>query len=410
MLHQPEPPVERATLALIASTLFLDFVGLTLVIPLLPFWAEALGAGPVAIGALATSYALAQLAFTPVLGAISDRRGRKQVIFASLLLSAVSFGLTALATSLPALFLARLVGGLGASDVGAAQAVAADVTSPAGRARAMGVVGAAIGLGHVVGPAAGGLLAGLGPAVPFWGAAVLALVNAALVKVMLPETRRRDALVANSATAKLPVWGRLLTRVAIRRLAAVSLLFTTGTMAMETVFALFSQRSFGWGVTENGLSFAALGGVVALVQLGLVGRLAERFGERRLLLAGLALLGGGLALIPLGAGLGPLFAALGVVAIGIGLVSPSVPTLLSFAAPAEMQGTVLGLAQGVTGAGRLLGPLAAGGLFALDPGLPFLAGGVLCVAGLLLALPLPADSRPSARTPAAVAADPFKTG
>lgn len=152
----------QALIALMMLTLFLDFVGLTMAIPFLPRWAERLGAGPATVGVLATAYALAQLTFTPVLGTLSDRHGRKPVILASLVLSAASFALTAVAASVPALFVARVVGGLGAANVGAAQAVVSDLTPPSGRARAMGTAGAAIGFGHVTGPVAAGSSSGSG--------------------------------------------------------------------------------------------------------------------------------------------------------------------------------------------------------------------------------------------------------
>jgi len=138
-------------------------------------WAERGGAGPVGVGLVLAIYALAQFIFTPVLGTLSDRYGRRPIILASLLIEALSLALSALAGSLPILFVARFIGGLGASNIGSAQAVVADVTPAQGRARGMGLIGAAIGLGFVVGPALGGLLAPLGPAVPFWLAALIAL-------------------------------------------------------------------------------------------------------------------------------------------------------------------------------------------------------------------------------------------
>src|SRR6266480_1894962 len=179
----------RSPLFLMALTIFIDFTGFGLVIPLLPFWAEHLGAGPAGVGLILTVYALAQFIFTPVLGKLSDHYGRKPVIFSSLLIEAVSFAFTALAGSLPLLLLARFIGGLGASNIGSAQALVADVTPPQGRARGMGMIGAAIGLGFVVGPALGGVLAPLGTAVLFWVAMLVALANALLVLRFLPETR-----------------------------------------------------------------------------------------------------------------------------------------------------------------------------------------------------------------------------
>ena len=151
----------RSPLFLMALTIFIDFTGFGLVIPLLPFWAEHLGANAVGVGLILTIYSLAQFIFTPILGSLSDRYGRRPVIIASLAIEAISFALSALANTLPFLLIARFIGGLGASNIGSAQAVVSDVTPPKERARGMGLIGAAIGLGFVVGPALGGLLASL---------------------------------------------------------------------------------------------------------------------------------------------------------------------------------------------------------------------------------------------------------
>jgi multidrug resistance protein len=175
-----------------ALTIFIDFAGFGIVLPLLPFWAERLGAGAVGVGLILTIYALAQFIFTPVLGTLSDRYGRRPIILASLLIEALS----ALASSFAILLVARFIGGLGASNIGSAQAVVADVTPIERRARGMGLIGAAIGLGFVVGPAMGGLLAHLGPAIPFWVAMIVALANALLVLRFLPETHHKETACA----------------------------------------------------------------------------------------------------------------------------------------------------------------------------------------------------------------------
>src|SRR5579859_1903795 len=192
----------RSPLFLMALTVFIDFAGFGLVIPLLPFWAERLGAGPLGVGLVLTMYALAQFLFTPMLGALSDRYGRRPVILASLVIQALAFALSALASSLPILLAARFIGGLGASNIGSAQAVVSDVTPVEKRARGMGLIGAAIGLGFVVGPALGGLLASFGSTVPFWAAMIVALANALLVLRFLPETRHmRSASYSVGSTA-----------------------------------------------------------------------------------------------------------------------------------------------------------------------------------------------------------------
>jgi multidrug resistance protein len=379
----------RNAILMVALVVLVDITGFGLILPLLPFWAEKLGASPFEVGLILTVYALAQFLFTPVLGALSDRFGRRPVILVSLLIEALGFALTALAGTLPLLLAARFVGGLGASNIGSAQAVVADVTAPKDRARGMGMVGAAIGLGFVVGPALGGILASFGATVPFWAALVVTLANALLALLFLPETRAPSNTHAEplSPFAFFAGWKRASQSPAIVRLIVVSLLFTLAFTAMEAVFPLFSQRVFGWNATQNGYIFTYVGVLIVLMQGGLVGRLVKRFGERGVQIAGLALLAAGLALLPFGVTLGVLLLALGLLSIGDGAVTPTNNALLSLATPAEAQGEILGLSQGVAGLGRMVGPMVAGWLFGIGIGLPFFVGAGLVLLALLVALP-----------------------
>lgn len=379
----------RSPIFLMALTVFIDFTGFGLVIPLLPFWAEHLGAGSLLIGLLSTSFAVAQFLFTPALGALSDRVGRKPIIVVSLLLEGFSFGFTAVAGTLPLLFVARFLGGLGASNMGSAQAVVADVTPREGRARAMGMIGAAIGLGFVIGPALGGLLAPLGYAIPFWVSMGVALLNALLVWTLLPETRaRRAGRTSKISHLVFGGWSKAFRKAAVARLALINLLYTVAFTGMETVFALFTQHTFGWTAMQNGLLFTYIGVIVIVMQGGMVGLLVKRVGEGRLLIIGLLLLTVGLVLVPWSTSLGLLLITLGILSVGDGAITPIVSTLLSFSSPPDEQGETLGFAQGMAGLGRIVGPLAAGSLFTLGINLPFLLGGMLAVVGVLLALPL----------------------
>ncbi|HLV97317.1 MAG TPA: MFS transporter [Ktedonobacterales bacterium] len=397
----------RSPLLLMALTVFIDITGFGLILPLLPFWAERLGAGPVGVTLIVTAYALAQFLFTPLLGSLSDRYGRRPIILLSLLVEAFAFAWTALAGSLPLLLAARFIGGLGASNIGSAQAVVADVTPPEGRARGMGLIGAAIGLGFVVGPALGGVLSSLGAALPFWAAMGVALANALLVLAFLPETRQLraertpDAPARQEARTLFAGWGRTLRQPGVARLAAISLLFTLAFTAMEAVFPLFSQRVYGWTAEQNGYIFTYVGVMIVIMQGWLVGRLVKRLGEQRLLMAGLALLAVGLALLPISTRLAVLLVALGILSAGEGAVTPTSSALLSFASPPDAQGETLGLAQGVAGLGRIVGPLLAGVLFTVGVGVPFIAGAVLLALAAVLVVPaLPRAQRPEAASPA----------
>ncbi len=384
----------RSPLFLMAFTIFIDFAGFGLILPLLPFWAQHLGANATGVGVILTIYALAQFIFTPILGRLSDRYGRKPVIVASLLIEALSFALSALANSLPLLLVARFIGGLGASNIGSAQAVVSDITPPEGRARGMGMIGAAIGLGFVVGPAIGGMLAPLGAAVPFWAAMGVALVNTLLVLRFLPETRKRqEAIEGENSTHQngnvlFAGWRYALKSGALARLVSINLIFTIAFTAMETVFPLFTQHTFGWTAMQNGYIFTYVGFIIVIMQGGLVGQLVKRFGERGLAIGGMVMLAAGLILLTRSVNLALLLIALGILSAGDGAVTPTLSTLLSFASPTEAQGETLGLAQGIAGLGRVVGPLLAGVLFQRGgAGAPFLIAGILAALAAMLLLP-----------------------
>jgi multidrug resistance protein len=385
---------KRSPLFLMALTILIDFTGFGLVIPLLPFWAERLGANAFEVGLIITVYALAQLLFTPVLGTLSDRYGRKPVIVVSLFIETVALVMTALAGSLPLLLLARFIGGLGASNIGSAQAVVVDVTEKQDRAKGMGLIGAAIGLGFVIGPAAGGVLAPAGQTLPFWVAAGVALVNALLVFLFLPETHKR----ASGETEQTPHgsrglgilfsgWRNAARYPSVLGMVLVNLLYTIAFTGMEAIFALFTQHTFGWGASQNGYIFTYIGIIVVIMQGGLVGRLVKRWREPGVLLAGLVLMAVGLISLAFSTRFALLLVTLGILSVGDGAVTPTVSTLLSFASPVEVQGEMLGLSQGVGGLGRIIGPLIAGSLYTFSSALPFVVGGILVILAAIVALP-----------------------
>lgn len=380
----------RSPLFLMALTIFIDFTGFGLVIPLLPFWAEHLGASPVGVGLILTTYALAQFVFTPMLGALSDRYGRKRIILISLCIEMLSFALTALAGSLPVLLIARVVGGIGASNIGSAQAVVSDVTPPEKRAAGMGVIGAAIGMGFVVGPALGGIFSSHGGTLPFWIALGMALLNALLVLFLLPETRKTQEKghTREGFNILFSGWGRIIHNSAIVSLVLVNLFYTLAFTGMEAVFPLLTQKDFGWGATQNGYVFTYVGILIVLMQGGLVRQLVKRWGERNLMLFGLALLGAGLIMLIWSTNLALLLIAVGVLSIGDGAVTPTSSAVLSLISHGDEQGEILGFSQGIGGLGRSIGPVIAGLLFSIGPGVPFLAGGLFAVLAILVTLPV----------------------
>jgi MFS transporter, DHA1 family, tetracycline resistance protein len=373
-----------------ALVVFVDFTGFGIIIPLLPFWAQHLGANPFQVGLILTMYSLAQFVFLPILGHLSDRYGRRPIIFWSLIVEAASFALTALAGSLPILLLARFIGGLGAANLGSAQAVVADTTTPQDRAKGMGVIGAAVGLGFVFGPALGGGLAVMGSTVPFWFAGGLALVNAVIVFRLLPETHPVSARSAAFERQRIPFAGlaESIHRSAILRLLGINLLYTLAFSAMEALFPLFSEHTFGWKATQNAYLFVYVGIIMVIMQAGLVGRLAKRWGVHALLLSGLVLLAAGLLLLPGSTRLMILLWAVGLLSAGSGMVAATSSTLASLVTPRHEQGRTLSTIQSIGGLGRIIGPVAAGAIYALaGAGAPFEVGGVLILIAMLVALP-----------------------
>ena len=369
----------RRVLPLMALTVFIEMAGFALALPMLPFWAQKFGAGPFAIGMMMSAYSIAQLIFTPIIGLLSDRFGRRRMIVITLVLEAVGLIGTALAWSVPSLIVARFIGGVGGSSIGSAQAVVADVTGPEDRAKGMGLVGAAIGIGFVVGPAVGAVLTIVGPSIPFWGAAVVTLIDALLVILILPETLGRRARTEGRGTDR-----SALRLPAVRNLIAVTLLFTAAFAAMETVLPLFTQTTLGWGAAQNGIAFAIFGVTLVIVQGGLIGRLVRRFGERQLLIAGLLLVGGGLAVLPLGGLFATIVIGAGLTTVGMALIYPTSSSLLSYAAPDDRQGATLGLARSAGALARVIGPALAGALYVLAPAAPFLVSGAISAGSVAL--------------------------
>jgi MFS family permease len=302
------------------------------------------------------------------------------------------------------LLLARFIGGLGASNIGSAQAVVSDVTEKQDRAKGMGLIGAAIGLGFVIGPAAGGVLAPAGQTLPFWIAAGVALVNALLVILFLPETRKRASGEKEQTHYKskglgilFSGWRNAMRYPSVLGMVLVNLLYTIAFTGMEAIFALFTQHTFGWGASQNGYIFTYIGIIVVIMQGGLVGRLVKRWQESGVLLAGLVLMAVGLLSLAFSTRFALLLVTLGILSVGDGAVTPTVSTLLSFASPVEVQGEMLGLSQGVGGLGRIVGPLIAGGLYTFSSALPFVVGGILVILAAIVALPALSAVRRHAR-------------
>ena len=374
---------------------FVDLVGFGLVIPLLPFYAVRFAASPQEVTALLATYSLAQLVSAPLWGRLSDRVGRRPVLLASLTASALAYLWLGAASALWMLFAARAFAGACAGNIAAAQAYIADITGPEERARGMGLIGAAFGLGFIIGPALGGLIAGTDPATadtvtPAWVAAGLSVLALCGVLLLLPESLPADRRNKTAARGRLGAVMGVLRRPILSRLILVFFLVILAFAGMESTFALWAIEQFGWGPRQVGYVFAYVGVLSAVLQGGLIGHLARRFGEERLLLGGLALIGLGLLVMTLAHNLAVLVAAVSALALGMGLTQPSLNSLISRRAGGDEQGEVLGVSQSVASLSRVLGPFAAGFCFAeFGRDAAFLWGAVLVAAALVLALKLP---------------------
>jgi MFS family permease len=368
---------------------FLDLVGFGIVIPLLPLYAGRFGAGPVAVAWLLAVYSLMQFLFAPGWGRVSDRVGRRPVLLLGLFGSAASYLAFGLAGSLPVLFVARAASGFAGANVGVAQAYVADVTGPADRARGMGMIGAAFGLGFIFGPAIGGVLSGYGAAAPFFGAAAVTLANALLATVRLPESLPPEHRSSRPAGFGLAERARAFFGAAtpgpLRTIYAAAFLATVAFAAMEGTFSLWADAR--WHLARHGISylFAYIGVVSVIAQGGIVGRLAPRIGAGRTAVAGIALIGVGLTGIALAPSVALLLPALAVLALGHGTASPSLSTLISHQGGPGDQGRLLGVNQSLSALGRVVGPVWGGlALAHVGLGAPFLSGAAIAAAAAMV--------------------------
>jgi len=380
-------------------TVFIDLVGFGVIVPLLPFYGEHFHAQPLTVTLLMAIYSLAQFFSAPLWGRLSDLKGRKPVLMASILGILLSYLWLAFAGSLWELFAARALAGAMAGNIAATQAYIADVTPPEKRAHGMGLIGAAFGLGFIFGPAIGGLLGGgdpshpnfVAPALTAAGLSLLAFVFAAvcLKESLAPQVRAMHS--ERRPLTRFAVLGSAMRDPELRVMVLLLFLVTFVFAGMESTFALWSERNFGWGPRQNGYVFAYTGILAAMIQGGLIRRLAKRFGEAALVAQGAAALALGLLAIPLVHSLLPLLAAMLLLAYGVGVSNPSLSSLISLQAKEAERGVTLGVSQSASSLARVVGPAFAGIAFELvGRSGPFLAGAAIMLAALFLARGLPA--------------------
>ena len=376
---------------------FIDLVGFGVVIPLLPYYALEFHATPFEVTTMMACYSLAQFFASPLLGHLSDRLGRRPVILASLVCSVVSYLWLGFATQLWMLFAARLLAGAGAGNISAAQAYVADVTPPDQRAKGMGMIGAAIGLGFTLGPAIGGAVAGgdAQSAHLAWPAFVAAALSAAAF--VLAFTRLEESLTNHPAVARV---GRLAMakaatlRPTLRLLLLLVFVSIAAFAGMETTFALWAHDGFGWGPFQVGMIFFYVGILLSALQGGAIGKLAKALGETKLVIAGASILAVGLLALTFAHALWWVLVACALLAIGMGMFSPSMASLFSQQAGEGERGGVLGLSQSAQSLARIVGPAVAGALYGgLGRNAPYYLGALLMAGVVWFALQLPRPER-----------------
>lgn len=385
-----------------------DLIGFGIVLPLMPFYASEFGASPVMIGLLYSIYSVAQLIFSPIWGGWSDRIGRRPIMLLSTIGAAVAYILFGLAETFTLLLLSRLLAGVMGGNISTAQAYIADVTAPEDRARGMGLIGAAFGLGFVTGPVLATAL--IHPVIPEWFsaaglegfaawiqthtyalpaffAAILSFLSFLLVYFKLEETVVDGAEVAKGAKDGVftrKYWKTLAdtssgsTAGKVLVLLMVSMfVLSFGQSSLYSAFPLYCEAVLNMDAGQVGIQFFWLGIITAVVQGGLIKPLTKVFREETLFLTGNILMAAGLFLLGTATTTPQLTSYLALMAVGHSLNLPTITSLISQKADPRRMGTTIGATQGLSGLGRAIGPTWGGALFGLNVSIPFFFTGLV---------------------------------
>ncbi len=370
--------MKKSALSLIFLTVFTDLLGFGILIPILPAFAKVeILVDETAIGIVVAVYSFVQFLFNPVLGKLSDRYGRKPIIFISLLINAIGYVLFAFTTSYIVLLVSRIVAGIGGSSISVAQAYIADVTTKDNRAKGMGIIGAAFGLGFVFGPLIGGFLSSYGYMATGFAAAAFSSLAFIFTIVLLPESNINRKVSAET-TRKLIDIDDLKNVFAKPERAMLIFLFFVLTFSFANIygtFALLGLQVYGFSDMQNGFMFGIIGLTSAIVQGGLIGRITKLLRKKNILKIGSFLIMVSLALTPYG----NTFLGLAIIsvflALGTSIFQPTVLSLISEVTPEDEQGVTLGVNQSVSAFARVLGPLWGGFAFEfLGYPFPFITG------------------------------------
>lgn len=401
-------------------------MGFGLVLPLLPFYAKEFQASAVTVGLLYSVYSFAQLIFSPIWGSYSDRVGRRPIMLLSTFGAVIGYVMFGLANSLFILFASRIIAGIMGGNISTAQAYIADITSEGERAKGMGMIGAAFGIGFVIGPAlATGLIhesfygfigrfgfpetAALLQAnkfmLPGFFAAFMSLLSFLLVLVKLPETvdtsadtsrrEKRHSVFTPTFWKKLQQYSHADARGILISLLIAFFVLTFGQSTLYSAFPLFSEQELGMTAQEVGVQFFWIGLIAVFIQGYLIRYLTHWFQEEHVFLVGCGLMAVGMGLIPLADSVWTLAAYLGILAVGHSLNTPTIMSLISQESGEESYGAVMGSAQGLSGLGRMVGPTWGGFLFAYAAGLPFYINAVIIASLFYVGIRIKQNLRPN---------------
>lgn len=377
-------PASRARVGVIFFTVLIDLIGFGIVLPILPSYAQRFGAGGLGYGAIIGVFSLMQFVATALLGKLSDRVGRRPVLLTTMVVNAVGYTLFAFAGSYWVLFLSRVVSGFAGGNISAAQAYMADISTPAERSRAMGMVGAAFGIGFSLGPAIAGFSDHyLGPTAPGLIAVGLSLANFVSAYFILPESLAPEHRVKRRLF-DLGHIGEAIARPRLRPLMAVWALVPFAFAGYTVVLPLHAATALGWGKRELAILFTLIGVTAAAVQGYFFGKIVKRTGERSLVIAGTFGMALSIAVIPFLPNSLLLYAWTFVLAVSNSVFAPAATGLVSVYADAREQGTVLGAAQAIAALGRTVGPEVIGTTYDVVSGSTsfLLAGAIMVIAGL----------------------------
>tara|TARA_B100001029_G_scaffold86915_1_gene71325 strand:- start:237 stop:1391 length:1155 start_codon:yes stop_codon:yes gene_type:complete len=365
----------------------IDLIGFGIIIPLLPFYAETYGASPQKVTMLMVTFSFFQFIAAPIWGYLSDKYGRRIIIWVTLAGSIIAYILLAYSQTLYGLFFARAFAGFMAGNISTAQAYIADITDKNNRAKAMGLFGAAFGIGFILGPAIGGVLAGSDPKnpnvfLPPIAAASLSFIALVLALFLLKDNR---SLIKNNKNKRILSLIEAIKIPNLRQLILLSFIVTLVFASMESTFSLWSERTFNWGAEQNGYIFAFAGICGVVVQGFLISPLVKRFGEACLCITGIIFVSIGMLSVAISYLNYHAYISMLLIAFGLGFFLPTISTLIVNIVSEDRRGWVLGVNQSVSSLSRIIGPAIAGFLFEFyGKNSPYIFGSIILILFLLI--------------------------